>query len=432
MKTVHSVGLDFGTTNSAIAVALGDDGVKLAKFKENSQSIETFRSILYFFHPYDHEVAHGPVAAGPEAVTAYLSSEPRGRLIQSMKSFLASRLFERTGIYRSFYGIEDLVALVVRELKAAAELQFGRLSASVVVGRPVRFSGAETQEDDLFALERLRRGVLEAGFEEVAFEFEPVAAAYRYEQQLNHDELVLIADFGGGTSDFSLLRLGPSMRAREDDTRQILGTDGVAIAGNDFDSVLVRHLVAPRLGLGTEYESMNKLLPVPAWIYKQFERWHYLSFLKTRETIEMLERIQANALEPERIGNLIQVIEDELGFELYQAIEATKIQLSKQPAAVFTFSHRAIDIHERVTRQDFETWIGPYLTAMRNCIDRLLQSCSVAPSEVDSVFMTGGSSFVPAVRKLFEDTFGPSRLRGGGELTSVAEGLGLRALRRRG
>ncbi|MGH9824857.1 MAG: Hsp70 family protein, partial [Blastocatellia bacterium] len=255
---------------------------------------------------------------------------------------------------------------------------------------------------------------------------------YRYEQQLDRDELVLIADFGGGTSDFSLLRLGPSVRDRADGSREILGTDGVAIAGNDFDSLLVRHLVAPKLGLGTEYDSLGKLLPVPLWIYKQFERWHYLSFLKTRNTIEMLERIRANAREPRMIENLICVIEDELGFQLYRAIEATKIQLSRDRQAAFVFRHMNIEISEQVTREEFERWMSPYLQAMRECVERLLRGCNIVPAEVDSVFMTGGSSFVPAVRQLFTDKFGASRLRGGGELTSVAEGLGLRALRNRG
>jgi hypothetical chaperone protein len=171
-------------------------------------------------------------------------------------------------------------------------------------------------EDDAFATGRLKRAVQQAGFEEIYFEYEPVAAAYKYEQELDHDELVLIADFGGGTSDFSLLRLGPSMRFKEHGYRDILGTDGVAIAGNDFDSKLIRHLVAPELGLGAQYLSHNKLLPVPTSLFKELERWHYLSFLKTRQTMNMLNRIKLESSEPEKIDNLIHVINDDLGFKL--------------------------------------------------------------------------------------------------------------------
>jgi hypothetical chaperone protein len=265
--------------------------------------------------------------------------------------------------------------------------------------------------------------------------------------------LVLIADFGGGTSDFSLLMLGPSFRdargvktspkgtlpkgagatsrargTRTRGTREILGTDGVAIAGNDFDSGLVRHLVAPRLGLGTEYRSLGKLLPVPRWIYKEFERWHYLSFLKNRQTMEMLESIKTEALEPKKIEQLIHVIDEELGFQLYRAIERTKVELSVQQSSTFVFKDWRVEITEEVTRSQFEAWISSYLTEMSDCIERLLESCNVAPAEVDSVFMTGGSSFVPSVRRLFAEKFGADKLRSVGELTSVAEGLALRAL----
>jgi hypothetical chaperone protein len=436
--TSKGIGLDFGTTNSAIAVAYADGTLRLARFTESDRLTDTFRSILYFFHPQDPESDSRYAAAGPEAIGAYLSAEPRGRLIQSAKSFLASRSFKQTAIYRSLYTLEDLIAIIAAELRSAAQDQFGEIPSTVVAGRPVRFSGARTEADDEFAIERLQTALRQAGFEEIVFEFEPVAAAYRYEQQLDHDELVLIADFGGGTSDFSLLRLGPAFRTptsgertrgtRARGTREILGTDGVAIAGNDFDSVLVRHLVAPKLGFGTEYRSLGKLLPVPRWIYKEFERWHYLSFLKTRQTMEMLESIKTEALEPEKIEQLIHVIDEELGFQLYRAIERTKVELSARQSSTFVFKDWRVEITEEVTRSQFEALISSYLMEMTDCIDRLLGNCNAAPAEVDSVFMTGGSSFVPAVRLLFAEKFGADKLRGGGELTSVAEGLALRAL----
>ncbi|HWX40831.1 MAG TPA: Hsp70 family protein, partial [Blastocatellia bacterium] len=323
-------------------------------------------------------------------------------------------------------------------IRSLAELHFGAPVRSALVGRPVRFVGAESDEDDAFAVGRLRAALGLAGFESIEFELEPVAAAYHDESTLDHDELILIGDFGGGTSDFSLLRLGPAFRTttsgertrgtRARGTREILGTDGVAIAGNDFDSVLVRHLVAPKLGFGTEYRSLGKLLPVPRWIYKEFERWHYLSFLKTRQTMEMLESIKTEALEPEKIEQLIHVIDEELGFQLYRAIERTKVELSARQSSTFVFKDWRVEITEEVTRSQFEALISSYLMEMTDCIDRLLGNCNAAPAEVDSVFMTGGSSFVPAVRLLFAEKFGADKLRGGGELTSVAEGLALRAL----
>ena len=423
-----AVGLDFGTTNSAVAVASADGSVRLARFEEGGRLNDTFRSILYFFHPFDEEAEHTLVAAGPQAIAAYLRAEPRGRLIQSLKSFLASRSFSRTILYKSFYTLEDLIAIIIRELRLAAEKQFDHLGTSVVVGRPVRFSGARSDEDDDFAVKRLETAVRQGGFEQIHFEYEPVAAAYKYETRLDHDELVLIADFGGGTSDFSLLHLGPSVRMADQGRREILGTDGVAIAGNDFDSKLMRHLVAPELGLGANYVSNGKLLPTPSWIFKEFERWHYLSFLKTQKTMTMLDRVRLEALEPQKIENLIHVIDDELGFKLYKSIERTKVDLSDEDRSSFVFEDSPVSIEKNLDRLEFEDWIDPYILEMSKCINRLLARCNIAASDVDSVFMTGGSSFVPAVRRLFEEKFGASRLRSGGELTSVAEGLGLRAL----
>jgi hypothetical chaperone protein len=299
----------------------------------------------------------------------------------------------------------------------------------VVVGRPAHFSGAEDRAADAFALGRLRTAIAQGGFAQVEFELEPVAAAYQYEQQLDHDELVLIADFGGGTSDFCLIQLGPTARKRERRHEDILGTDGVAIAGDTFDSRFIRQLIAPRLGLGSHYRSLfDRVLPVPLWLYEHLERWHQLSFLKTRETMELLRQIRFRALEPEKIAGLLQVIEWDLGYQLSRAVERTKYALSAQEASPFVFHDPPVDIAEQVNRAAFAAWIDLDLRAIAECVDRLLARCGISASDVDSVFLTGGSSFVPAVRHLFTQRFGAARLRGGGELTTVAKGLALRAL----
>src|SRR6202043_1911271 len=158
--------------------------------------------------------------------------------------------------------------------------------------------GAESDEDDAFAVQRLREAFTQAGFEQVHFELEPIAAAYAYESTLDHDELILIGDFGGGTSDFSLIRVGPSIRRRGRTPADLLGNAGVGIAGDAFDARIVRNLVSPHLGSGTEMRSMNKILPVPTWVYAKLERWHHLSFLKAKDTMNMLASVQSQALEP--------------------------------------------------------------------------------------------------------------------------------------
>jgi hypothetical chaperone protein len=423
------IGLDFGTTNSAIALASPGGDAVLATFPDDGQHTTTFRSVLYF-DPEQLEPTGKPSAVGgPGAITAYVQAETRGRLVQSMKSHLASPLFKHTAILGHSYTLEELIALIIHQLKAAAEAQFGEIGQRVVVGRPAHFSGTTTEEEDAFALNRLRTAIKLGGFDDVEFELEPVAAAYQYEQQLDHDELVLIADFGGGTSDFCLIQLGPAARKRGRRHEDIIGTDGVAIAGDTFDSALVRHLVAPQLGMGSEYRSMfNRTLPVPLWLYEKLERWHQLSFLKTRETMELLRQIRFGALEPNKIDAFIQVVEDDLGYHLFRAVERTKCLLSDHTKSDFLFRDAFVNIREHVLRGAFEKWITPEVQTIADCVDRLLAKCGAAPSDVESVFLTGGSSFVPAVRHIFAERFGAERLRGGGELTTVAKGLALRAL----
>jgi hypothetical chaperone protein len=423
------IGLDFGTTNSAVAVTMPDGRTVLATFEGDGHRTTTFRSVLYFDPEVKTPDRKPRAVAGPEAISSYLKADTRGRLMQSMKSHLASRLFRETYVFGEKYTLEDLIAMLLRELRAAAEAQFGDLGASVVVGRPVHFSGVGSEEDDAFALSRLRAALELVGFEEIVFEFEPVAAAYEFESQLDHDELILIADFGGGTSDFSLMQVGPSVRRRGHTAQDILGTDGVAIAGDTFDSKIVRHVVAPRLGQGSQYRSaFNKVLPVPAWLYTNLERWHYLSFLKSKKTMQMLAELRLQAFEPEKIAALIHVVEDDLGYHLYRAVEQTKIELSERELSALMFRDAALAIEQDVMRSQFEGWIGDEIAAIAACMDRLLDQTGVAPSDVGSVFMTGGSSFVPAVRRLFEERFGAERIHGGGELTSVAKGLALHAL----
>jgi hypothetical chaperone protein len=427
MRTV--IGLDFGTTNSAIAVATPGGTAQLALFPEGDQQTTMFRSLLYF-DPENLEPTGKPRAVGgPDAIAHYLQAATRGRLIQSMKSHLGSPLFKHTAIFNSTFTLEELIATLIRMLKEAAEAQFGDLGDRVVVGRPAHFSGAETESEDEAALRRLQTAIELGGFTQVEFELEPVAAAYEYEQQLAHDELVLIADFGGGTSDFSLIRLGPTARARGRRPDDILGTDGVAIAGDVFDSRVMHHVVAPHLGLGSQYRTpFGRILAAPLWIYEKLERWHHLSFLKTRETMETLRQLHFQSLAPEKIEALIHVVREDLGYQLARAVEQTKCSLSEHELSPFQFHDPPAVITEALRRSLFETWLAADLQAIGRCVDRLLTHSGVTARDIDSVFLTGGSSFVPAVRQIFAQRFGTDRLRGGGELTTVAKGLALRAL----
>lgn len=427
-----SFGIDFGTTNSAVAMLRPGSDIQLVRFPFRGEALPSCRSVLYFEQSRSangQRRVHG--YSGPEAVERYLDAEEKGRLIQSLKSHLSSRSLTGTELFGRRHRLEELVTRIIVDLRKRAEEQLMQPMRRATVGRPVRFVGAESEEDDDFAVSRLRECFMAAGFEAVEFELEPVAAASAYEAKLDREELILIGDFGGGTSDFSLLRVGPEVRRRGRRPEDLLGNSGVGLAGDAFDARIIRKLVSPTLGSNSEARSLNKILPaVPAWIYANLERWHYLSFLRTNNVREILKSARIRALEPEKIEALIAVIEGDLGYQLHQAVQKVKFELSQKECAEFAFRDgpfgvATVELRIPITRAQFESWITEDLAAIEHSVDALLKSAGVQSGQVDRVFLTGGSCFVPAVRRIFISRFGEERIRGGNEFTSVAQGLAL-------
>jgi hypothetical chaperone protein len=424
--TTSAIGIDFGTTNSSIAHANDTGEVALAHFPYMGEVTAAYRSLLYLEQMKDRGVNALKSWSGPEGIEHYLSADHKGRLIQSLKSFLSNRSLQSTEVFGRRYTLEELIARILKDLREKAAFQFGVPILKAVVGRPVRFVGAETEEEDCYAENRLRKAFKIAGYESVQFEFEPVAAAHYYESTLDHDELILIGDFGGGTSDFSLVKVGPSIRRRGRRAVDLLGNAGLGVAGDSFDAKLIRHLISPALGAGTEMRSMKRLLPIPSWIYGKLERWHHLSFLRAKDVMNLLTSIKTDAIEPQKIAALIHLIKEDLGYQLHQSIQGVKYDLSNNLAATFRFSDGVVDLTARVERSSFETWIWEELRQIESCLDSLLSASGVHPRNVDAVFLTGGSSFVPAVRRIFATRFGEQRIRTGSQFTSVAWGLALR------
>jgi hypothetical chaperone protein len=423
-----AIGIDFGTTNSSIAYASDSGEVVLAQFLHLGEVTASYRSLLYLEQVKERGANALKSWSGPEGIARYLSVDHKGRLIQSLKSFLSSRSLLSTEVFGRRYTLEDLIARILRDLREKAAAQFGGPILNAVVGRPVRFVGAESEEEDRYAEGRLRAAFKMAGYESVEFEFEPIAAAHYYESSLDHDELILIGDFGGGTSDFSLVKVGPTVRRRGRSAADLLGNAGVGVAGDSFDAKLIRHLLSPALGAGTDMRSMKRLLPVPSWIYGKLERWHHLSFLRAKDVMDLLKRIKTDAVEPGKIAALIHLIKEDLGYQLHQSVQAVKYELSSNAAATFRYSDGAVDIRAAVKRSSFESWIADELEQIESCLDSLFKASGVHAKNVDAVFLTGGTSFVPAVRKIFATRFGEQRIRTGNQFTSVASGLALRGL----
>lgn len=251
---------------------------------------------------------------------------------------------------------------------------------------------------------------------------EPVGAAFFFARGLSEDATVLVGDFGGGTSDFSIIRFtrdGGAVRARP------LGRAGVGVAGDAFDYRIIDQLVSPELGKGSNYRSMGKVLPVPQRYYSAFARWDQLALMRTGRDMREIRALARDAVEPEKLARLVTVLDEELGFSLYQSVSRLKVTLSGAPDAEFRFEAEDISIVRTVARSEFEAWIAPELAQMEAAVDQALADAGLAADAIDRVFLTGGSSLTPAVRAIFHRRFPAEKIETGAELESIASGLAL-------
>src|SRR5215469_12904100 len=414
-----SIGIDFGTTNTVIALALPGVAVRAVGFRDIHELSDLYRSVLCFEHlsasRYDVQAQ-----AGIKAIRAYLTSIYDTRFIQSFKSHIASPNFDETRIFGRGYRFEDLLAVFFRHAIADAGGQLAERGGRVVSGRPVAFVGAAP--DEALAIQRYGEAYRRVGIPDPAYVYEPVGAAYYYAQRLTADALVLVCDFGGGTSDFSLIRF--ERRGNRVGATPI-GHAGLAVAGDNFDYRIIDAVVSPRLGKGTLFKSIDKILPIPQHYHASLARWHQLAMLKTPGHIRELERLQRASLSPGKIAKFIEVIRNDCGFNIYRAVSDAKIKLSVAPRANFMLRLGDTEIEQDLSRADFERWIADDIGRIELTVDSLLETQGVRLDDIDSVFLTGGSSFIPAVRRVFEARFGVHRLADGENFQSVAFGLAL-------
>ena len=415
--TRRVAGLDFGTTNSVAALAGGDGAPALVEFTAPAGRDAVFRSALCFWH--DEGVRGGlAVEAGSAAIAEYLEYPQDSRFLQSFKSVAASATFETASVFEKRYRFEELGKLFLGKLAAHGGGSLDRLDR-VVVGRPVEYAGARPDA----ALARKRYDAMFEGFaREVHYVYEPLGAAFSYASRLTEPATLLVADFGGGTSDFSIVRVAEQGAARRCTP---LGHAGIGIAGDRFDYRIVDQLVLPMLGKGGDYRSFDKLLEIPRSYFADFADWSKLALMRNRRTLADLERLQRSAVDPDAIGRMIAVIENELGFPLYDAVGSLKRALSEGERAHFHFAGAGLAIEAEVTRAEFEGWIAEDVARIAAAVDRALANAGVHEGEVDRVFLTGGTSLVPAVRAIVAARFGEEAIMSGGELTSIAHGLAL-------
>ncbi|HEY0026730.1 MAG TPA: Hsp70 family protein [Allosphingosinicella sp.] len=408
------LGLDFGTTNSVAAIACGGRSALVPLLGPDGAD-PVFRSALCFWE----EEARIAVEAGPWAVAEYLEYPEGSRFIQSFKTVAASPSFEHATIFERRHRFEDLGRTFVRKLAEHSGGALAGKAARVVVGRPVAYAGH--RPDESLARERYNAVFADLGAE-LHYVFEPMGAAFSFAAGLTEPATVLVADFGGGTSDFSLVRIAAPGAVR----RCVpLGHAGVGIAGDRFDYRILDNLVMPLLGKGGSYRSFDKVLEIPGGYFNDFADWSRLAFMRNRRTLAELDKLRRAALDPLPIARMIAVVEQELGYRLYEAVGQVKRDLSVSGEARFRFSGGGLSIEAEVTRAAFEGWIAPDIERIEDALGWAMASAGVSVGEVDRVFLTGGSSLIPRIRSLFASRFGAERIASGNELTSIAHGLAL-------
>lgn len=417
LDVMERFGLDFGTTNTALAWAQADGGCALIDLDPAARDAHVLRSLLYY------SIEARGFVVGQRAIDEYLAEDMEGTLIQSIKTFLGSD-FDGTFVVDRNYRLEDLVAVLFRVVREAIARCAAVDDVLVVVGRPAVY--ARRPEREVIARERVRRAASLAGLQRIAFQYEPIAAGLAYEATLDHPETALIVDLGGGTSDFTVMRLGAGRHGdRRDD---ILATGGVQIGGDTFDARIMAHKLTPHFGGGTTYQSVEgRDLPFPAHVLERLGHWHEIPFLRSARTKELLRRIRASQGDAAAIDRLEELLDGNYAFFLFEEIERAKSRLSHADEAPIKFHMGAIRIDERITRAEFEHIIAPDLDRVWRVLREVLEAAGRTTDQVDAVFVTGGSAQIPVVRERLLATFGAERLRAQDYLTSVATGLGVDA-----
>ncbi len=405
-----TLGLDFGTTNTVVSLQRGND-ITTLNFNTKHGLLDTVRTVLALWQ--DPGMKERSIAVGRDALAEFSEFPDDTRLIQSLKSYAANPLFRQAMILNQPYTFAKLMGEFIEQLFSLSDINLASVG-KIIVGRPVKFAGYNP--DEKLALQRYREVFTKLGIPEIAFIHEPVAAAITFARRLKKSATVLIADFGGGTTDFSVLRLAaPGTNT----AHKVLGVGGIGIAGDQFDYRIVVNSILPHLGLGTQYASMGKSLDLPSQAFNSLARWNELSFLRTTKDYENLKDLLRHAAEPEKLQRFFHIVDHSKGLALYDAVSSAKRQLSTQDTTSLNFENLNISI----SRNDFESWITDDLERIATALNTTLENINCKDNEIDSVFLTGGTSMVPAVRSIFATRFGEAKLHAGDELISVAKGL---------
>jgi len=415
---MSACGLDFGTSNTTLGTWIDDTPVLAALEADHL----TIPSAIFF-------AADGNVCIGRKAMDAYVEGV-HGRLMRSLKSVLGTALIEETTrVGRERKGFRDVIAAYLGAVKRRAEQATGRELSHLVHGRPVHFVD-NSQDADRRAEATLRSIAQELGFKEVTFQFEPIAAALDYEREVQGEQIALIADIGGGTSDFSIVRLSPERHRKADRKADILANDGIRIGGTDFDRQLSLGAVMPLFG----YQSpmLRAGLDVPSRYFHELATWSEINRLYDSKVMSELRQVRREAKEPELLDRLIRVIDEQRGHTLAMEVEAAKIALTDSAKAAIPLAWVEPDLNVEISRPDLVHHTRLLAERVAGRTKLCLSHAQLKPDAIDAVFLTGGSVRLTHLRKAMTKVLPKARIVEGDTFGAVGKGLTLEAARRYG
>ncbi len=407
--------IDFGTSNSLVGAIHEGQRVEALPLDTAAEDPTLMRTLLYFPNP-------DACFYGSEAISQFIENEMEGRLFRSFKAHLPNPHYLGSMIERRVLNLETLIGIFLLELKKRSEKILKTSISKVVMGRPAKYSMDAAAEG--FALRRMQKACEFAGFTDVVFVPEPLAAALEYRRHLKTEKNVLIGDFGGGTSDFTVMKMSP----RPFELADVLGVDGSTLAGDALDSVFMSERLNRTFGAHATYRlpMSSNVLTMPQSVMERLNKPAHIVHLREKETYNFIREVQKCALkdnDKELLQRLFVLIEDQQIFPFFEEIEKTKRSLSLSSTAKFSFQYPDLETDEIFSQTEFENWSEKVRAPIFAALDRCLAQSQLDDSQIDLVFLTGGTAHVPFIRQIFEDRFAAEKLRTGQFFHSVLSGL---------
>lgn len=421
MSVPHYVaGIDFGTTNSAVAIS--DGGVP--RMVEIEYGKDTIPTAMFF------PDKSGDIYYGRDAQNQYTNGDGTGRFMRSIKRLLGTQIMRGgTVINGKMTDFETIIAYFIRHLKSKMDMSAGCSIEHVVMGRPVHFRDNDPSGDAQAQaeLEKIARSV---GFTHVAFQYEPIAAAFAHEQNLTSEKLAFVVDIGGGTSDFTVIRLSPARKLKLDRSDDVLANTGVRIGGNDFDKNLSLKTFMPQFGLGTEYRSGDKTIKIPISPYISLSTWSSVNDVYNYKTLNMVRGYAVWGMEPEKINRLYEIIENRLGHKNLDYVENAKIALSAQDNYAVALDFLSDSPIIEINRDAFEESIKSDMNKIEKSVHECIANAGIKNTDIELVILTGGSTEIPYICRAMQSYFPNAELSSTNRMASVGLGLAYDAIRR--